>query len=100
MSQCPVDIVCHGHLPGVHLLHLSGRDESSHVDRHISGKDTAESLTHWCQSPGGYSLPGHLPGEHLVHLCGWDEGGHVDRHISGKDTAESLIRRCPSSWWI
>jgi hypothetical protein len=30
-----------GHLPGVHLLHLSGRDKGSHVDRHLSGKDTA-----------------------------------------------------------
>ncbi len=32
-----------GHLPGVNLLHLRGRDEGGHVDRHLSGKDTAES---------------------------------------------------------
>jgi hypothetical protein len=34
-----------GHLPGVNLLLLSGRNAGSHVDRHISGKDTAESWT-------------------------------------------------------
>jgi hypothetical protein len=39
-----------GDLPGVHLLHLRGRDEGGHVDRHLSGKDNSESLTHWCQS--------------------------------------------------
>ncbi len=38
------------HLPSVHLLHLGRKDEGGHVDRHLLGKDTTESLTRWCQS--------------------------------------------------
>ncbi len=60
-----------GHLLGVHLLHLRGRDEAGHVDRYLSGKDTAESSTRWRQSSRWTSNTWsaiHLLGVHLLHL--------------------------------
>ncbi len=83
----------------MHLLHLSGRDEGGHVDRHLSGKDTAEYLIRGVSEfLVDIVCPVIVLGLHLLHLRLWDEGGNVDRHLSGKDTAESVIRWCLGSW--